>query len=575
MFLNPRALLIIGTVLIFLLGGLLAMYSPVPGNLASAHASLSGMSTIGGCTRCHTGSGIAGGCLECHTEIDAQLKSGNGFHHFLLEGDVECASCHREHMGEDFRLVNESSWGAQVFRAFRHPHVEFTLVGKHADLACESCHLRSLSEPFVLPAFADFPRPRSFLGLDQNCDTCHEDVHANGLSGDCATCHGQEAFRPPAHFNHADHFPLEGGHERLSCAECHVIPPPETPRARRPFPFHQVRGTTCSGCHDSPHRVFVGNCDHCHLPLEPLWSSAVESITPKIHELTGFRLNPPHSEVACEDCHPRELPFAERYHDPHAPGYLRGQDTCQGCHGDVHDGQFLERSRQCLDCHQRLRFVPSTFGHTAHASVYPLTGAHEAVACNACHRMDQERQVRRFVGTSTRCRECHRNPHGRQFLDRIESRDCTACHRRNVDTFRIRPFDHKARTGHALEGAHASADCTGCHVEVLEPFGGVFERVRRYEGTPTLCSGCHKDVHRGQFQHYGEESCSVCHGSFSSWTDIRFDHDTQSRFPLGGAHATLECSRCHLLVALEDGTDLVQYRPLGRECNDCHVLRSE
>lgn len=574
MLLNPRTPLVIGTLIIFLLGGLLAMYSPMPGNLSTAHASLPGLKTIGGCSQCHTSRGIAEGCLDCHKEIRAQLKNERGYHHYLLQDGVECASCHPEHKGDAFRLVNESSWDAQVFRAFRHPHTDFELEGAHEKLLCENCHLQKLREPFSMPEFAATPRQRSFLGLDQHCTTCHEDIHTDGLTGECSTCHGQEVFRPPAHFNHADHFPLEGGHERLDCAECHVIPPRGAPRRPRPFPFDKVRGTTCQECHTSPHRVFVGSCDHCHLESEPLWSSATLAITPKIHELTGFRLNPPHSEVACHQCHPRELPFDRRYQDPAAPGYLRDEDTCRGCHGDVHDGQFLAQSKDCLDCHDRLRFIPSKFGHAAHAQVFPLTGGHEAVACNGCHRVDPGRSVRQFVGTPRRCRECHQSPHASQFAARIELHDCTACHAPHGDTFRIRAFEHFERTGYALEGAHRRAQCTECHVEVLDSFGGAFARVRRYEGTPTACSGCHRDIHRGQFQHYGENSCSACHVSAASWTDVRFDHDTQSRFPLRGAHAGLPCSRCHMTTQLDDGSEIVQYRPLGRECNDCHDLRS-
>ncbi len=574
MLLNPRTPLIIGTFLIFLLGGLLAMYSPMPGNIASAHSKIQGMLTIGGCNQCHKGSGIAAGCLECHTEIAAQLDEKRGYHAFLLKDRVECGSCHPEHMGDDFPLINSASWGPQVARLFRHPHVEYNLTGNHERLLCESCHLQKAAEPFALPGFAAFPRHRSFLGLDQKCGTCHEDRHTGGMTGDCSTCHGQEVFRPPARFNHADHFPLEGGHERVQCARCHVIPPPGTAAQPRPFPFHEVRGTTCEECHKSPHRVFVGSCEKCHEQPEPLWSSAVGFITPEIHQLTGFRLNPPHAQVACHQCHPRELPFDGRYHDPAASGYLRQQDTCKGCHGDVHDGQFGSE-KQCLDCHERLRFVPSRFGHQAHSRVFPLTGAHEAVACNGCHRMDEERHVRRYAGTATSCKDCHQSPHGSQFATRIESRDCSACHLTDGDTFRIHPFDHKERTGYALEGAHARAECSDCHVQVLDSFGGVFNRVRRYEGTPSFCSGCHKDVHQGQFQHYGQDSCSACHVSTSSWTDIRFDHDTQSRFPLRGAHARLTCSRCHVTTQLEDGGSVVQYRPIGRECNDCHDLRSE
>ena len=94
--------------------------------------------------------------------------------------------------------------------------------------------------------------------------------------------------------------------------------------------------------------------------------------------------------------------------------------------------------------------------------------------------------------------------------------------------------------------------------------------VRRYKDTPKRCSSCHKDSHRGQFVDSDNGDCGACHNSFTEWKQIQFDHNTQSRFPLLGVHARLECSRCHVPAALGDGTEVVQFKPLGRECGDCH-----
>ncbi len=78
------------------------------------------------------------------------------------------------------------------------------------------------------------------------------------------------------------------------------------------------------------------------------------------------------------------------------------------------------------------------------------------------------------------------------------------------------------------------------------------------------------DVHRQQLVDYGK--CDSCHTSFSNWKDLEFDHNTQSRFSLEGAHATVACSRCHLPMKVADGSEVVQYKPLGRECVDCHEI---
>ncbi len=116
------------------------------------------------------------------------------------------------------------------------------------------------------------------------------------------------------------------------------------------------------------------------------------------------------------------------------------------------------------------------------------------------------------------------------------------------------------------------AQCNDCHVEHRFP-GNPPVLARRYGGTPKDCASCHKDVHHGQFRESGE--CSSCHVSSADWQVMEFDHDTQSRFPLLGVHATLSCAGCHRKVQLEDGSDVVHYRPMGRECGDCHEIPKE
>src|SRR4029453_10606838 len=113
----------------------------------------------------------------------------------------------------------------------------------------------------------------------------------------------------------------------------------------------------------------------------------IQNVSADKHAQVGFRLLGAHSQVECAKCHPREIPFAERYRDVLEPGNLRTEDTCQGCHRDVHNGQFQRHFTQCLDCHDRDHFLPSTYGHATHAEHYPLTGAHAAVACIACHKV--------------------------------------------------------------------------------------------------------------------------------------------------------------------------------------------
>jgi len=89
------------------------------------------------------------------------------------------------------------------------------------------------------------------------------------------------------------------------------------------------------------------------------------------------------------------------------------------------------------------------------------------------------------------------------------------------------------------------------------------------------CEACHSDVHCGQFQRNEKQDCQRCHGSTENWTADRFDHNREARFKLEGVHANLACSACHPSVRQPDGQGVVQYKPLGIRCEDCHGFTSK
>ncbi|MCA8960785.1 MAG: hypothetical protein KDC38_09740 [Planctomycetes bacterium] len=573
MLLHPRTQLWVGSTLVFFLCWKLALTAPMPATLSATHAAIGELTSPDGCITCHHPSGLAFGCLSCHEEIQAQLTAGRGYHARLMEAtDPTCGGCHSEHLGEGFSLTNEISWGAQVPAAFRHTHVDFGLDEAHLELRCEACHFEKREEPFRLTAYPDQVRERTFLGLTQTCGACHEDPHAGGWVEECGACHGQRDFDPPVYFDHSTHFPLEGGHDGLTCEQCHRIPggAPE-PGRPLPFPFDDARGDQCGDCHRDPHRVdFAESCDRCHDVAKGHWS-ARDAMTAERHARSGFPLVGPHASVACEGCHVPDQPFSVRHPDPRDPSYRRAEDTCDGCHADVHRGQFADRYDACLDCHQKLRFVPSTFGQVDHAESFELLGAHLGVACTSCHERDAD-GARRFVGLGHDCRGCHDDPHAGQFAEEIAAGDCISCHRPESDTFAIRPFDHVARTGVELVGAHARAECVSCHARrsFPAPDGSGEIVARRFVGTPRECRSCHTDVHLGQFDEYA--GCDACHVSQESWEDVEFDHDAQSRFKLEGAHRAVLCTGCHRPVPLENGREFVRYKPLDFECGSCHEI---
>ena len=139
------------------------------------------------------------------------------------------------------------------------------------------------------------------------------------------------------------------------------------------------------------------------------------------------------------------------------------------------------------------------------------------------------------------------NPHGK-FRE-----DCSLCHGANAwKPARIRrEFDH-AKYGFALEGAHAAAACVSCHTTLD------FTREK------AVCASCHEDVHRGEFG----TACDRCHTtrSFIDPAGMARMHQA-TRFPLVGAHAILECERCHEGAA----AGRLAFVGVTAECQGCHL----
>ena len=88
-----------------------------------------------------------------------------------------------------------------------------------------------------------------------------------------------------------------------------------------------------------------------------------------------------------------------------------------------------------------------------------------------------------FANASTRCSECHENPHADQFGAR--GTDCASCH--NSNKWKPSLFDHE-KTAFSLKGAHENVACVDCHTTKREIEGTA---VLFYKPTPTACAACH------------------------------------------------------------------------------------
>ena len=223
-----------------------------PGPLSAAHAGLEGISN---CTQCHDlGNKVPDQkCLECHKEINELVKAKKGYHASKDVTSKNCVTCHNDHHGRKFDLIRFEE------NDFDHLLAGYELKGKHKVIDCRECHKPELISDPKIAKLKD-----TYLGLKDDCLTCHSDFHQETLSKNCVECHGFDAFRPTVGFNHNDaDFKLRGKHTDISCVECH----PKTTKNGKEFQqFTGIEFTDCKSCHDNPHSQNIpGSCVQCHV----------------------------------------------------------------------------------------------------------------------------------------------------------------------------------------------------------------------------------------------------------------------------------------------------------------------
>jgi hypothetical protein len=188
-----------------------------------------------------------------------------------------------------------------------------------------------------------------------------------------------------------------------------------------------------------------------------------------------------------------------------------------------------------------------------------LRGGHRQASCERCHQgaLHKEKLPITCVG-------CHheKDPH-RGKLGAV----CTDCH--NESAWKPTQFDHD-QVAFVLLGAHRVVACANCHATAL------------YRDTAKTCDGCHSqdDSHQGVLG----ADCGRCHNT-RDWRLGEFNHSTQTKFALDGAHAALRCHQCHRersnrapKIASDCGSchagDDVHEGAFGRQCSSCHTTQS-
>jgi len=450
---------------------------------------------------------LAFGTLGGSPEPDEAL----GVEHPSIEASQTCTSCkatnHDYTHRTPFTGSCESCHSLNSWKDVRYTHTKNDFnVSFHAVIGCTACHTEG--EPNPSPACETCHKQKSPHGVGAiPCGSCHNaiawvvpkgvpeehvsleggheplscfDCHSSVRAPDaadrgCVDCHGRNhggltacedchepsrGWKPLPGFNHGAFFPLIGKHTQLECTNCHVN--------------GRFAGTpnNCRGCHAVAHTGLTA-CEQCHTP---------RGFVPSTFNHTAkFRVTGKHRALACAKCHVK--------------GKYKGTPTqCSGCHGAKHGGLTA-----CQQCHTPAGFRPSTF---AHASVFKLEGAHAKLACSKCHPDNQ--YGNNIGGGSTACTSCHGAKHGGLTA-------CQQCH--TTSAFVPSTFAHASVF--KLEGAHAKLACSKCHPDS--------QYANNIGGGSTACQACHlADV-----PHVGPTDCLRCHRP-TGWSNLDFTHPALS-----------------------------------------------
>jgi hypothetical protein len=524
-----------------------------PGKLSSPHSKLEG---VGKCAKCHNfgEATFRNNCLQCHKEIKVRIERSQGYHFYTRK--LECSKCHKEHHGRKFKLIR---WKPA---AFDHKQTGFDIDGKHQPLKCDACHNPSNITHSDIKRKSKAVKNKTYLGLDPECNSCHDDEHRGQFGNECSTCHSPIDWKDND-FTHAKaRFKLHGKHSSVECSKCH---PAETgaKTIRGDISYIKFRGLDfkqCSSCHSDPHKSNFGEkCSSCHVPTG--WKDVKFEKANFNHSKTRFALEGKHSSVACTRCHSGNK--VERLKKS-------GLDLCAPCHSDYHKKQISkgEKAKDCSACHTEDGFSPSTFTIEEHQKVlFKLSGSHAAVPCRSCHVETEVNGAKtmKFHWDDHDCRGCHTDPHAGQFSDRSDGGECKSCH--STESWYWMEFDH-TKTEYQLVGKHQNVLCAKCHIE-----GDVNgTKAKLFAFPDKSCTACHNDQHAGQFADTGGKvNCETCHSPYG-WKPVRFDHNSQSRFALTGAHAKVTCDKCHKPdTSISDNVNKVRYKPLDTNCSACHA----
>lgn len=341
-------------------------------------------------------------CAKCHAEVvDHRSPTDSSFAKFTGLRFQQCTDCHTDvhkgKLGENCQNCHSTEgWQVTDKAKFDHSKTRYPLLGKHAAVTCDKCHVPG--------------KGRQTLKFAA-CRDCHTDFHRGEFAkreskGACEECHTVYGYSP-AKFLLSQHdqssYPLRGAHRAVPCDACHRRTLPQTQTAAFQFRFQSVQ---CLMCHNDPHRGEVNKfvddkgCEHCH--AVDSWRQVTFD-----HGVTKFSLEGKHRAVDCRKCHSGK----SRKTGETILTMTGARSECSACHADVHRGQFAKGEPAVTDCglcHVPENWKAPRFDHNV-SSRFKLDGAHKNVPCKQCHR-PTEKDGEQFVAykpLDTTCVLCH------------------------------------------------------------------------------------------------------------------------------------------------------------------------
>jgi hypothetical protein len=274
--------------------------------LEGKHASLE-------CAKCHQPAGKDAvyelnrlKCVECHADP-------HGAEFATAPYENRCDACH-----------TQDSFKPTTFGPKRHSQTKFPLTAAHSAVLCTDCH-----KPLPAAALAAAsPAARQYHFASETCTTCHTDLHRTKLA--CETCHNLRQWKELRPFDHATtKFALEGAHQSVSCADCHRTKASGAVAVSKVAADFSHTPRQCFECHEDVHGgqfMSAGkekDCSTCHTITQ--WRSGSFD-----HSKTAFPLDGAHQQVACAQCHTRQIEA-----DGKTIRLYRGTPKgCSNCHGE-------------------------------------------------------------------------------------------------------------------------------------------------------------------------------------------------------------------------------------------------